>query len=140
MEKKCFKCNKFKTLDEFYRHPRTKDLHLGKCKECAKKDVKERYDQHPDKIREYEKKRFKDPKRKKKALKYQATRRKKYRDIVRAYNKTKTDEFKKANPRKPCECCGNLNSQKHHPDYSNMMKVEYLCWKHHLEKHNKKAW
>ncbi len=40
--KKCFKCGKMKLLDEFYRHPAMGDGHLGKCKDCAKKDVKKR--------------------------------------------------------------------------------------------------
>lgn len=33
--KTCFKCGKEKSLDEFYTHPRMKDGHLGKCKECT---------------------------------------------------------------------------------------------------------
>lgn len=38
MEKQCFKCKKIKDLNEFYKHPGTADKHLGKCKECTKKD------------------------------------------------------------------------------------------------------
>lgn len=38
----CFKCKEEKELNDFYKHPRMNDGHLGKCKSCTKKDVKEK--------------------------------------------------------------------------------------------------
>ncbi|KUF38986.1 hypothetical protein AS361_03825 [Myroides marinus] len=37
--KECFKCKKVKILDLFYKHPKTKDGHLNKCKECCKSEA-----------------------------------------------------------------------------------------------------
>jgi hypothetical protein len=44
MEKKtCFKCKEEKSLDDFYKHKKTKDGRVNKCKECNKKDVRDNY-------------------------------------------------------------------------------------------------
>lgn len=42
-KKKCFKCNRELPLIAFYKHPRMGDGFLNKCKDCTKKDSKERY-------------------------------------------------------------------------------------------------
>ena len=40
--KTCFKCGLKKSLINFYKHIGMKDGHLNKCKECAKKETKQR--------------------------------------------------------------------------------------------------
>ena len=40
--KVCFKCGIEKPLSEYYKHKQMGDGHLNKCKDCTKKDVKER--------------------------------------------------------------------------------------------------
>jgi hypothetical protein len=34
--------------------------------------------------------------------------------------------------RQPCEVCGSLKTDSHHPDYSKHLEVQWLCRKHHL--------
>jgi hypothetical protein len=44
--KRCFKCGLTLPLAEFYKHAKMGDGHLNKCKDCAKKDVKDKYDEN----------------------------------------------------------------------------------------------
>ncbi len=46
MNKKCFKCEITKPLEEFYKHKKMNDGHVNKCKECNKKDVRDNYQEN----------------------------------------------------------------------------------------------
>jgi hypothetical protein len=37
--KKCIRCGKDKELNDFYAHPKTRDGHLNKCKDCCKEQA-----------------------------------------------------------------------------------------------------
>ena len=39
----CFKCNLLQPLSNYYKHKRMGDGHLNKCKDCTKKDTKNRH-------------------------------------------------------------------------------------------------
>lgn len=132
--KECFKCKIQKNIDEFYKHPQMTDGHLGKCKECAKKDANDRYYNpkfHPS-IIAYEARRFKDPRRKKNILKSQRKMRKnnaeKYKSRQATHRAVKNGTLIKTR----CEICGDIKSQAHHTDYSKPLEVMWLCRKHHM--------
>jgi len=139
--KKCFKCKKEKEISEFYKHSQMPDGHVNKCKECNKKDVKDRYstEEGRNKVIEYEKLRFNNPERKLKIKEYQRKR------VINHPNKTKANRMvnnliKKGKlNRLPCEICGDIKSQAHHPDYRRPLYVKWLCFKHHREEHGQKT-
>ena len=136
--KRCFKCGQEKDISEFYKHSKMADGHLGKCKECAKIDVKTRYDLKIEKIKEYERKRFQNQNRKEKLAEYQRIRRDKYPKKYKAHSKTSNALRDGRIEKQPCEVCGELNTQAHHDDYDKPLDVRWLCFKHHRLHHGQR--
>lgn len=137
MTKKCFKCGKVKDIELFYKHKGMADGHLGKCIECTKKDVHQRYSNPESKKRivEYERKRFNNPTRKENNLKYQIKRRLKSPGKWRCYKKVQNALRNGQLIKKPCEICGELKVQAHHKDYRKYLDVKWLCFKCHRKEH-----
>ncbi len=132
--KTCFKCGEAKPLAQFYKHPMMSDGHLGKCKECAKRDTKKHY-RDTFKVRQaYERHRFAMPKRKADVKRYQEKRRKdsplKYAARYAVCNAIRAGRLK----RQPCEICSK-KAQAHHEDYSKPLDVQWLCFKCHRKHH-----
>jgi len=136
--KKCFKCEKVKSLDEFYRHPAMADGHLNKCKLCAKKDVSKNYRKRIDHYTKYEKRRWKDPERRAYAVSKQRERRavnhEKYKARIAVSNGIRSGEIKKGR----CSVCGKADAEAHHEDYSKPLSITWLCRSHHLKLHGKR--
>jgi hypothetical protein len=130
----CFKCGNSKTLDEFYKHSKMADGHLNKCKECTKRDVKQRYIAEPKKIAAYERKRFKCPARKTKVILYQRRRRAKNPEKTAARKAVRDAIASGKIVKLPCMFCGNPDSQAHHDDYKNRLAVKWACFRCHREK------
>jgi len=129
MIKKCFKCGTEKDISLFYKHNKMSDGHLGKCKECTKKDVTEHRNKNIERIRIYDRNRAKLPHR-----------------ILN--NKLRTKWFRKHNPveyaahillsnavksgkiKKPTKC-SNCNKRTmihgHHENYHKPLDVIWLC-------------
>lgn len=54
---------------------------------------------------------------------------------VRAQDKVKYEIRCGRMVRKPCEVCGDIRSHAHHEDYSKPLDVNWLCPKHHADRH-----
>jgi len=131
--KTCFKCKTKKPLSEFYKHGRMADGHLGKCKDCTKKDVTKNYFDKHEHYAEYERERFQRPERKADILIYQRDMRlrepEKYQARMIAGNAVRDGKLKKQVCKiKDCDCMG----QMHHEDYSKPLEVTWLCREHHM--------
>lgn len=146
--KKCFKCKEIKPLAEFYMHSAMADGRLGKCKACAKADVRENYAANRDHYLAYEKGRQNLPHRvegrkeyslspagkrvhEKAARKWRQSNLKKRAAHILVGNAIRDGKLIK----KPCEGCGSNRSHAHHDDYSKPLEVRWLCAKHHAEHH-----
>ncbi len=145
--KTCFKCNKTLPLSMFYAHPQMKDGHLGKCKECTKRDTANRVASKSATdlqwiLDERERHRLK-------AIRVRSEGRSSKKKA------SSTKRYRKKNPlkwaahclvnnairsglmtRKDCEVCGR-KAQAHHDDYMKPLDVRWLCSYHHAEHHRK---
>lgn len=134
--KTCFKCSLVKPLGEFYRHPQMADGHLNKCKECTRSDDRNYRKKNPEKIAEYERRRWQDPVRRAAAAQFSREHRErnpeKYKARTAVGNAVRDGRLK----RRPCEHCGttqNLNG--HHEDYMRKLDVNWLCRTCHFRLH-----
>lgn len=137
MEKKCTHCQKLRPIELYYSHPQTADRLLGKCKLCCKSYSQQRASipEVRERIRDYEKGRSENPKRKENVARYQRRRRNKNPGKARARNAVSNALRDGRITRGPCEKCDTLNmrTQAHHDDYRSPLKVKWLCFKHHRE-------
>ena len=131
--KKCRGCGIEKCLDEYYVHSLMRDGHLNFCKECVKVRVRS-FGRSPE-GREYDRLRFKTAKRKAWMRQYQRKRR--LKDWEKFYARGVLDRTVASGKmiRRPCERCQDPKTQGHHPDYSQPLKVIWLCGVHHRELH-----
>ncbi len=128
--KRCFKCLRDLPIEEFYRHGNTADRHLGKCKECARKDVREARLARIEHVREYDRWRAKLPHRiaLSKAVyeRWSAAHPERARAQQTASNAVRDGKLERVTE---CEGCGRSDRRldKHHPDYSKPLLVVWFC-------------
>ncbi len=133
--KTCFKCGRVLPLTEFYRHPKTADGHLNKCKACARADYQTYASEHPDVIRKRKSEYSKTDAGKAVVRRSYEKRKRLHPDRIRV-NAIVGNAMKlgKLIPL-PCLVCGAIRTEGHHPDYSRPLDVVWLCKKHHVEVH-----
>lgn len=128
--KTCFKCGEEKPVERFYRHPQMAEGHLGKCKECTKRDVKTNRANRREQYSDYEQRR-------------NALRREAKGKYHRLHNLRNPEKYKARYAvsnairdgrlqRQLCEVCGD-KAQAHHEDYSRPFDIRWLCFVHHRE-------
>jgi len=144
--KECFKCHRALPLNEFYKHPQMSDGHLGKCKPCTRKDVRDREEVKRATDLDWvlnERKRHREKAEKAResgtatvsnhilrSLRHAAKYPEKTLARTTLGNAIRDGRIK----RQPCERCGK-RAQGHHDDYSKPLEVRWLCVKHHAEHH-----
>lgn len=134
--KKCFKCGAMKALHEFYKHKQMADGHLGKCKDCAKTDVK-LHRRENDSVREYDRKRSKAPDRLANMAIISKRWRKENPDGYKAHTAVGNAIRDGKIIRGSCEVCGDPRTHGHHDDYRKPLSVRWLCALHHTRLHAK---
>ena len=138
--KTCFKCNVEKPVTDFYVHPQMGDGRLGKCKQCTKQDVSENYRKNISHYVEYEKNRYREPKRRAAAARYLQGIRERNPQKAIAWDATSNAIRDRRLASQPCEVCGSAKVEAHHDDYSKPLEVRWLCRMHHLVHHGKVAY
>lgn len=136
--KKCFKCGVAKPLSDFYRHRETADGYLGKCKACAKRDVRTNYRRKWPQKTAYERARWKTPQRRQSQAiglkKHRERHPDRYKARMAVGNAIRDGRLKKLG----CEWCGTTTKvQAHHDDYSKPFEVRWICRRCHLFHHGK---
>lgn len=117
----CSRCKVEKEDFKFYKDKRTKSGLYSACKECYLSNKKSSYSKITSEyFREYHKKYRID-----------------HKDFIRARNKIGFLVSKGILIREPCEICGEIMSEAHHVDYSDVLNIKWLCKKHHGEEHRK---
>lgn len=137
--KQCFKCGSILPLTEFYKHPAMGDGHLGKCKECTKKDVSGHRAANIEKVRAYDRARALLPDRKKTAAEISARWRKEDARRGAAHYKVCRAVANGDIERMPCVVCGALKAYAHHESYDRPLDVVWYCQPHHKERHKQMA-
>lgn len=135
IKKTCFKCHELKPLSNFYAHPKSKDGHLNKCKECTKLDVLTYRANNLEKVRAYDKQRSKNKERIKAAYEITKAWRQADKRRMAAHNAVSRAIKSGKLIRLPCQKCGNPKSVAHHEDYDNLLNVVWLCQSCHVKHH-----
>jgi len=126
----CYKCNKQKPLSEFYKHSAMQDGYLGKCKDCARTDVKNNRIKREEYYQEYDKLRYKNnPNRREQCLNSHKRMRSLYPDRYKARtalnNAVRDKRIERPVVCSKCKQRGGIEA--HHEDYSKPLDVVWLC-------------
>jgi hypothetical protein len=140
MNKQCFTCRETKPISDFYTHPAMADGHLGKCKTCTKRDVSERSGRLGNNpvwlAKERHRCRIKQARYRRLGVAILPSKETRQKWEQKNGHKRKAEQMatyaqKRGVIKKPdaCQRCGatGVELEKHHPDYSKPLEVQWLC-------------
>lgn len=146
--KTCGKCKEEKSVDEFYKSAR--DGHRSVCKDCGKILSRE-YNRTPDrkaynrlhydrlKADGYFDEYMQRPEVKERKCRQMREYNKlpKYIKAAEARSAVRTGKANGTLVQQSCCCCGEKETEAHHPDYDSPLEVVWLCREDHRKEHNK---
>jgi len=128
MTKECFKCRRVLPMDEFYPHAKMADGRLNKCKSCTRCDTIQNRRKHAEYYREYDRARSSLPHRQAKRQEVLARQTADEPEKLKARNAANNALRDGRIRREPCYFCGATEDlEMHHPDYSQPLRVYWLC-------------
>ena len=137
--KQCKQCGKLLMLTDFYVHPKMADGHLNHCKPCVKLKVSLHRQINLEKLREYDRQRYKDsPKRQ---LQLKNLQHRHFSDPVKrkatraTSNAIRDGRLLRPNHCSQCACA--CKPEAHHEDYSKPLDVVWLCRSCHCKVHSR---
>lgn len=123
--KRCFKCERELPESEFYRHSQMADGRLGKCMACTRANVTANRQRRLERYRAYDRQRATTEPRV--ALRDRVTREWRQIHPGRAAAQSQAQRHGRPAP-ELCESCGEAKRlERHHPDYSQPLLIQWLC-------------
>ena len=144
--KLCKGCGCIKPMGEFYAHSEMSDGHLNYCKECIKSRLRNRRVHSGDVVRRLDREKY--LRNREVVLARNRRWAANNQDVVAAHRLTwsaRNPDKRRAHKilrravlsgkvqKQPCQVCGELEVEGHHPDYSKPLEVIWLCVYHHCE-------
>jgi len=130
--KYCGLCKQTKPREQFHNSCATKDGLATKCKECQSQYASKWHWENRERCLKVKKDYYARNKRKilDRCGKYLKKKMAGNTVLIKAHNSVRGMK------RQPCEICGELKVEAHHPDYSKPKYIRWLCVKHHKLEHS----
>ena len=133
--KKCFACQSVLPISEFYKHPKTADGYLGKCKSCQRESILQNRIKNLERIRKYDRDRGKEPERRKASNLVSRRWRASDPRIMRCHNAVARAVKAGRLQKQPCERCSAMKVLAHHENYNDPLNIMWLCQPCHKQRH-----
>ena len=131
----CYACKAVLPIGDFYKHPKSADGHLNKCKSCCRIHAAANRLKNIKRIRQYDVERSKNPNRIAEGVRRTREKRQSDPRYMHCHNAVARALKNGALQRFNCERCGHKKSVAHHESYDQPLKVVWLCNACHSQTH-----